>query len=90
MQTNEMTYRVRTVAAVMVAVLLSGTISAAEPQGYYSQVVNQQGDGILAALYETIKGHTDVGYDGLYTIYPTSDVRPGTNEVWDSARFHRR
>lgn len=83
MQTNEMTYRVRTIAAVIVAVLLSGTISAAEPQGYYSRVVNQQGDGILAALYETIKGHTDVGYDGLYTVYPTSDVRPGTNEVWD-------
>ena len=60
MQTNEMTYRVRTIAAVIVAVLLSGTISAAEPQGYYSRVVNQQGDGILAALYETIKGHTDV------------------------------
>ena len=64
-------------------VWLSAALFATEPQGYYNRVVNQQDDGILAALFETIKGHTDVGYDGLYSVYPTSDVRPGTNEVWD-------
>lgn len=82
MQSKQTTYSLRLMLTLSVF-WLSLSLFATEPQGYYNRVVNQQDDGILAALFETIKGHTDVGYDGLYSVYPTSDVRPGTNEVWD-------
>ncbi len=56
---------------------------AAAPTGYYSAVEGKSGDAVLATLFAVISNHTNVGYDGLYTVYRTSDVRPGTNEVWD-------
>lgn len=57
---------------------------AAIPSGYYNQIEGKSSPAnILQALYNTISSHTNVGYDGLYTVYPTSDVIPGTNQVWD-------
>lgn len=77
------TKRLGLIALITLSCMLAVSTYAAEPAGYYNGVANQSGDGILAALHNIIKNHTDLGYNGLYTIYPTSDVRPGTNEVWD-------
>ncbi|MFV8370560.1 endonuclease [Flavobacterium sp. LB2R40] len=48
------------------------TASAQVPSGYYT---NASGTGytLKTQLYNIIKGHTDNGYAGLYTIYQTSD-----------------
>lgn len=54
------------------------------PNGYYNALEGKSTpDQVLATLFAKISSHTDVGYDGLYNVYPTSDVRPGTNQVWD-------
>lgn len=67
----------------VICCLLSVICVAAIPAGYYSSVEGKKGDAICEALHAKIKSHTNVGYDGLYDVYPTSDVIPGTNQVWD-------
>ncbi|MBP3587130.1 MAG: endonuclease [Paludibacteraceae bacterium] len=59
------------------------TVSATIPNNYYSAVNGKSGSAILPALYGIISSHTDVGYDGLYSVYPQTDSKPGTNQVWD-------
>lgn len=53
--------------------LLFSLISFAQiPTGYYSSATGT-GYTLKTNLYNIIKGHTDNGYDGLYTTYQTSD-----------------
>ena len=42
------------------------------PTGYYTTATGT-GYNLKTQLYNIIKGHTDNGYAGLYTIYQTSD-----------------
>lgn len=42
------------------------------PAGYYNTATGT-GFALKTQLYNIIKGHTDKGYDGLYTTYQTSD-----------------
>jgi endonuclease I len=60
-----------------------GMLHATIPNNYYSAVDGKSGNAILPALYGIISSHTDVGYDGLYSVYPSTDSKPGTNQVWD-------
>ena len=55
---------------------------AQAPAGYYTNADGKSGAELKTALFNIIKGHTSVSYDGLYTVYPTSDNLPG-NVVWD-------
>ncbi len=55
---------------------------AQPPAGYYDGAANKTGATLKTALYNIIKGHTDVHYDGLYNIYTTSDNLP-SGKVWD-------
>lgn len=64
-------------------ILHSAFLQSAPPANYYANLQGKSGDQILATLFAIIGSHTDVGYDGLYSVYPTSDVYPGTNTVWD-------
>ena len=53
--------------------LLFSFISYAQiPSGYYSTATGT-GYTLKTNLYNIIKGHSDKGYDGLYTTYQTSD-----------------
>lgn len=53
--------------------LLFSLISYAQiPAGYYATATGT-GYTLKTQLYNIIKGHTDNGYDGLYTTYQTSD-----------------
>ncbi|NVO08615.1 MAG: endonuclease [Bacteroidales bacterium] len=52
------------------------------PNGYYTAADGKTGATLKTALYNIIKGHTDLGYDGLYNIYTTSDNLP-SGKVWD-------
>ncbi len=58
---------------ILFTALLFSLISYAQiPTGYYS-TANATGYTLKTQLYNIIKGHTDNGYDGLYTTYLTSD-----------------
>ena len=52
------------------------------PDNYYQTANGKTGYELKTALYDIIKGHTDIGYSGLWTAYPKTDSRNG-NEVWD-------
>ena len=54
--------------------LLITCISFAQiPSGYYNTATGT-GAVLKTQLYNIIKGHTNNGYDGLYTTYQTSDI----------------
>lgn len=56
--------------------------NGAEPDNYYSSCEGKTGDALLKALASVVSDHKNVGYDGLWEVYKTSDVHPdGT--LWD-------
>ncbi len=69
--------------AVLALALASTAVAfAAEPAGYYSTCENKSGAALLSALCKKVGPHTNVGYNGLLSLYKTSDVYPdGT--IWD-------
>lgn len=51
---------------------------------YYKNVDTSSMSNIQSTLHTTIsKNTTDVGYDGLFNAYKTTDVKPNTNYFWD-------
>lgn len=52
------------------------------PSGYYDTCENQSGENLLKALNAKISSHNNVGYDGLWSLYKTSDVKPN-GKIWD-------
>lgn len=69
--------------AVLALALASTAVAfAAEPAGYYSTCENKSGAALLSALCKKVGDHINVGYNGLLSLYKTSDVYPdGT--IWD-------
>lgn len=69
--------------AVLTLALASTAVAfAAEPAGYYSTCENKSGAALLSALCKKVGPHTNVGYNGLLSLYKTSDVySDGT--IWD-------
>ncbi|RTY97351.1 T9SS type A sorting domain-containing protein [Flavobacterium sp. RSP49] len=57
--------------SALLLLLVTATI-AQIPSGYYNTATGT-GYTLKTQLYNVIKGHTDNGYGGLYTIYQTSD-----------------
>lgn len=56
----------------------------AAPASYYSSVDTSSGEKLIKSLTSIISnGHKAQGYDALFRCYKTSDVKPGTNEIWD-------
>lgn len=74
----------------MATMLLSVAMTAAgqgpnDTKTYYQAADGKKGAALKTALHGIVKSHTDVGYDGLYTVYARSDVRPdGTLRDWYS------
>ncbi len=74
--------KIRHIFALAAAALSYSAAGAAEPSGYYDSCTGKGGKDLLKALYQKVSSHTNVGYDGLWNVYRTSDVHPdGT--VWD-------
>lgn len=70
--------------AVLALALASTAVAfAAEPAGYYSTCENKSGAALLSALCKKVGPHDIVSYDGLWSLYRTSDVYPGTTDIWD-------
>ncbi|MBP2690837.1 MAG: endonuclease [Muribaculaceae bacterium] len=74
------THRIKTACLYLVFAALG--LNADEPSGYYSTCENLGGENLLKALYSKISSHTNVGYDGLWSLYKTSDVKPN-GKIWD-------
>ena len=55
----------------------------AAPSTYYSSADTASGTALASSLHEIIYSHTDIGYSGLWNAYKTTDVKPGTNYIWD-------
>lgn len=70
------------------ACLLSAAFSvfAAErniPDNYYKSIDGKAGAELKTALCRVIYPHDKKSYSSLWTYYPETDCKPGTNEVWD-------
>lgn len=68
--------------SLIVALLSILSVRAEIPANYYDRLDGTSATGLVTAIFNTISNHTNVGYDGLYTVYPTSDLT-GNNGVWD-------
>ena len=55
---------------------------SAEPTTYYNGAEGESANNLRYALQDIIDGHTNVGYDGLYNVYETSDLT-ADGKVWD-------
>lgn len=62
-------------------IVLSGYAQA--PAGYYDSAKGKKQKALLQELCDIIGPHTSIGYDGLWEAYRTTDVHPGTNQIWD-------
>lgn len=56
--------------------------SASIPEGYYDSCEGKTGQALLEALCTKVGSHTTVGYDGLWTLYRTSDIDEN-GKIWD-------
>ncbi|MCH5243841.1 MAG: endonuclease, partial [Lentimicrobiaceae bacterium] len=53
-----------------------------QPSGYYQSAYGKSGYTLKTALYQIIKDHTVVSYDGLWTAFEETDARED-GKVWD-------
>ncbi|MDE6288131.1 MAG: endonuclease, partial [Muribaculaceae bacterium] len=68
---------------LLCAAVLSATAArGAEPANYYSTCEGRKGQSLLTALEGVVGNHTNVGYNGLWTLYQTTDTRPN-GTIWD-------
>lgn len=63
--------------------LLAVTNAAGEiPPGYYNSTAGLNGEALQIALYNIIKGHTELSYGDLWTAFYSTDKKPN-GKVWD-------
>ena len=74
--------KIRHIFTLAVAALSFNAAGAAEPSGYYDSCTGKGGKDLLSALNQKVGSHTNVGYDGLWNVYKTSDVHDD-GQVWD-------
>ena len=67
---------------VVFSVMCASWAMADAPAGYYSSCENKGGAALLSALNTKVGPHTVVSYDGLWTLYTTSDV-DANGKLWD-------
>ncbi len=58
------------------------TLSNSIPAGYYDAAAGLCEANLKTALYNIIKGHTVISYDGLWTSFQTTDKK-ANGKVWD-------
>ncbi len=67
---------------VAMACLFSLSLWAEIPAGYYDAAVGKSGEALQKSLSSIISKATDIGYDGLWDLYETTDRR-SDGKVWD-------
>lgn len=69
--------------SIIFILLIFNPLQAQPPTGYYSTATGT-GATLKTQLYDIIKGHTNMGYDGLYNCYKTTDDVDNAGQiVWD-------
>lgn len=68
--------------SLWLALAVAFTASAEIPEGYYDDAIGKKGEALQRALATILNQATNVGYDGLYEVYRTSDVT-ADGTVWD-------
>ena len=71
---------------VVIASLFSLSSWAEAPDGYYDAAIGKSGEALQKSLSAIISNATDVGYDGLWEVYQTTDRRPD-GKVWEVDEF---
>lgn len=67
---------------VVLTCLFPFSVFAEIPAGYYDAAVGKSGEDLQKSLSAIINNATDVGYDGLWNLYKTTDRR-SDGKVWD-------
>ena len=68
--------------AAMAAAFVALGAFAAEPDGYYSSCDGKSGAALLSALNKKIGNPSVTSYDGLWTLFRKTDVKPN-GKLWD-------
>lgn len=66
----------------LVACLFSLSLWAEIPAGYYDDAIGKSGEALQKSLSVILNNADNVGYDGLWEVYKTTDRRPD-GKVWD-------
>ena len=67
---------------LLLLALMSGSLSAQIPNGYYNNANGKTGDELKVALHNIIKGHHVVSYSGLLNAFAYTDCKPN-GKIWD-------
>ena len=85
----------RYLTGIFACLIAFNAIQAAIPSGYYSTAEGKYGQTLLTALYNKINSHTNIGYDGLWDAYQTTDVENGylidmySTTPWKASSFKK-
>lgn len=66
----------------LIIIILSLSLKAQIPNGYYNTAQGLYGNNLKVALYNIIKNHTVLSYGSLWTSFQKTDVKPN-GKVWD-------
>ena len=66
----------------LAACLFSLSLWAEVPAGYYDDAIGKSGEALQKSLSVILNNASNVGYDGLWEVYKTTDRRPD-GKVWD-------
>lgn len=72
----------RAITLGLLLITLSVQILAQIPDGYYDNANGKTGAELKTALYNIIKNHTVISYDGLWTAFQYTDKK-SNGKVWD-------
>lgn len=82
MQTINIAKNMKKSLLFCIVCLCTSALLAEAPANYYAAAEGKTGEALRQALYQIIKSHTNVGYDGLWNVYKTSDVTDD-GKIWD-------
>lgn len=77
-----MNYLKKSAILLVAALSFSGAAQAEAPAGYYSSCEGKSGAALLTALNSVVGNPNVLSYNGLWTLYKTSDVR-SNGYIWD-------
>ena len=67
---------------LLLLTVMSGSLVAQIPSGYYNNANGKTGDELKTALHNIIKGHHVVSYGGLINAFAYTDCKPN-GKIWD-------
>ena len=71
-------------ALFLLLALVSITLQAQIPAGYYNNAEGKTGEQLKTALYNIIHNHTNIGYSAVWSAFYSTDHRQdNVSQVWD-------